>query len=98
WLRGNTATAPTGWKHVKQAVQRTGSIDGAAVCRPACYNQPVSERRGDTHGMGEGRETTRATLRRILEGIRRMPAATPAEALAEFRRLLAVKKARGKLH
>ena len=34
--------------------------------------------------------------RRLLERLRRMPDATPVELLAEFRRLLADEKAKGK--
>jgi hypothetical protein len=40
--------------------------------------------------------TKRAQARSLLERLRRMPNATPAEALAEFRRRLATEKAKGR--
>jgi hypothetical protein len=50
-------------------------------------------------GAGEGREavTKRAQARSLLERLRRMPDATPAKLLAEFKRLVADDlKAKGK--
>lgn len=42
--------------------------------------------------VGEGAMNKATALRRLLAELRRMPNATPAEALAEFRRLVASEK------
>jgi hypothetical protein len=41
---------------------------------------------------------TRTDLRKLLEQVRRMPNATPAEALEELRRLLADETAKARKH
>lgn len=41
---------------------------------------------------------TKRALRKLLENLRRMPNAAPAEALAEFRRLLADELAKARKH
>ena len=43
-------------------------------------------------------QMSEAALRKLLERIRRMPNATPAETLAEFRRLLAAEQPKTPKH